>query len=130
MPSVRVLPAEMRVDRVSFSRLPEFTKHTTDTGTYVCAHCTTAVAFRTRNFEKHFDTSFTNLDAFWHNQFTSRRPLQSGEWEAFLDFACPGCGAPVRIIYRAGPEWAMGCHGWQLIEVLEAECWPSGKADA
>jgi predicted RNA-binding Zn-ribbon protein involved in translation (DUF1610 family) len=130
MSTVRILPAETRIDRCEFSRLPEHVVHNTDIGTYKCPHCGSSVEFRTKHFEKHFDSTFTNLDLLWHERFTAKRPVRDSDWESFLDFLCPGCNAPVRIIYRAGPEWAMGCHGWQLVDVVEAESWPNAASDA
>ena len=55
--------------------------------------------------------------------FDRFRPLRPEVWESFLDFHCPQCDAPVRMIYEAGGEWAMGCHSWIVTEVVEVIEW-------
>lgn len=116
----------MRIDRTAFSRLRE---HAADAGSYRCPHCRTDVDLRAADFERRFGSGSTALDPAWQLRFTGRRPLSEDEREAFLDFACRGCGAPFRIIYRAGRGWAMGCLDWEMVDVLEAEVWPSAARD-
>ena len=38
--------------------------------------------------------------------------------EEILEFACPGCEMPIRLIFLAS-EFAMGCYNYQLLEVVE-----------
>jgi hypothetical protein len=123
MSKVNLVPAELRLDRAVFGRVPEATEQVADVGHYFCPHCRAAAEFRTRHFEQHLACANTNLSEPWNERFVAARPLHAEEWESFLDFECPGCRAPVRIIYRAGPEWAMGCHGWHLVDVVEASEW-------
>lgn len=118
---VRIVPAAMRIDRTAFSRLRE---QAADIGSYRCPHCQAGAEFRAADFERRFGSGSTALDPVWQLRFTDKRPLRENEREGFLDFACRGCGAPVRIIYRAGCGWAMGCLDWETAEVLEAEAWP------
>lgn len=56
----------------------------------------------------------------WKARFDEAHPLDARRWESFLDFHCPGCRAPVRLIYEAGAEWAMGVHGWRVTTILES----------
>jgi predicted RNA-binding Zn-ribbon protein involved in translation (DUF1610 family) len=118
--SVRIVPAAERLDRLEFSDEPEYQEHAVHVGSYLCPRCGYNVEFRARNFRDHETARRSNLDAEWRSRFDAARPINLSRWESFLDFHCPGCNAPVRIIYEAGSEWAMGLHPWRLLEVLEA----------
>lgn len=124
MTGVRVVPAGERLDRLEFSDEAEYRDHAVHVGAYCCPRCSFRVEFRTRNFRQHECAKRSNLDPEWHDRFDAARPLELSRWQSFLDFHCPGCKAPVRIVYEPGDEYAMGSHSWQLIEVLEAAEWP------
>lgn len=124
MEAVRIVQAKERMDRLDFSGQVEYTEHVVHIGAYQCPWCNKRVDFLTENFEKHETMNHSNLDAIWRIRFDDARPLESSRWESFVDFHCPGCNAPVRIIYEAGDEWSMGVHSWHLKEVLEAQKWP------
>jgi hypothetical protein len=121
---VRVVPAGDRIDRLEFSEDAEYRDHAVHLGTYCCPRCDSGVEFRTHHFREHEGTKRSNLNAEWRSRFDIARPIEASRWESFVDFHCPGCKAPVRIIYEAGQEYAMGSHPWRLVEVLEAADWP------
>jgi predicted RNA-binding Zn-ribbon protein involved in translation (DUF1610 family) len=82
-----------------------------DTGTvYTCPHCNESVKFYIRDFDKHWDSEFTNLEA---EDF-----IGAPEGKGFLDFYCPKCAAPTTIIFSLS---AGGQHGeyWYTIERVE-----------
>lgn len=121
---VRVVPAGDRIDRLEFSDEAEYREHAVHIGAYCCPRCGWRVEFRARHFREHEGATRSNLDPEWRGQFDAARPFKLSHWESFLDFHCPGCKAPVRVIYEAGQEYAMGAHPWQLLEVLEVAEWP------
>jgi len=117
---VRVVPAGERIDRLEFSDEAEYREHAVHLGTYSCPRCGCGVEFRTHDFRKHEGAKPSNLDPAWRSRFDVARPVDSSRWESFLDFHCPSCKAPVRVIYEAGQEYAMGSHSWHLVEVVES----------
>jgi len=117
---VRAVPARERMDRLEFSGEVEHTEHVVHVGAYECPYCRKQVEFNTDHFRRHENNDFSNLETLWKRLFDQARPLDAKRWESFLDFHCPGCGAPVRLIYEAGAEWAMGVHGWRVTTILES----------
>jgi hypothetical protein len=114
------VPAAERLDRLRFSDEPEYQEHAIHVGSYICPRCRYNIEFRAQNFREHETMRHSNLDPDWRSRFDAARPVNLSRWEFFLDFHCPGCKSPARIIYQAGSEWAMGAHTWQLLEVLES----------
>ncbi len=102
-----------------FSEQEEYIEHAVHVGTYTCPWCGQAVQFRTQHFRKHEKRNPSNLRQEWQTVFNAFRPVSPKGWESFLDFHCPQCDAPVRIIYDAGGEWAMGVHSWVVKEIVE-----------
>lgn len=119
----KIVAADRRLDRTTFSRLPQ---QAADAGRYRCPHCRADSELLAADFERRFGARTSALDPAWQACFTGSRPLREDEREGFVDFACRGCGAPVRIIYRAGQGWSMGCLEWQAVAVLEAEANTTG----
>ncbi len=79
-----------------------------DTGTiYTCPHCNESVHFNIRDFDKHRDGIFTNLQA----QDYQGAP----EGKNFLDFYCTNCATPTTVIFNLSVG---GQHGeyWYTIE--------------
>src|SRR5690242_14693275 len=97
---VRRLPAAERLDRTRFRSEEEYLDHVVQLGAYECPHCGTGVEFQGRHFG--LDVKRAPLSPLWTSTFEAARPL--GDLEAALDFHCPGCAAPVRIIYLRGGE--------------------------
>ncbi len=119
----RVAPGD-RLDRLEFSPRAEYLDHAVHLGAYTCPRCGRAVAFETRHFRDAEHEPSSNLASPWRERFDAARPLDRRRRESFLDFHCPGCGAPVRVVYAPGDEFAMGAHSWRLLEVLKAAEWP------
>jgi hypothetical protein len=125
---VRVVPANERMNRLEFSSQVEWTEHVVHIGQYQCPWCSDYVEFRTQNFQKHEHITYSNLKSPWPKRFSNTRPIKAEKWESFLDFHCPGCAAPVRIIYEPGNEYAMGTHGWRVTEIIETNKWSHNEA--
>jgi hypothetical protein len=123
----RVCP-DQRLDRLEFSPRTESVAHAIDVGAYACPHCGERVEFTTRHFGRHALSTRSNLETEWRERFDAERPLDRSRWESFLDFHCPGCRAPVRIVYESGGEVAMGVHAWRIVEVLESSEAPGAPA--
>lgn len=122
MTAVRTTPAD-RLDRLEFGTRREALDHIVEFGAYRCPHCGSAVEFSSRHFGRQAAPQ-TNLTPSWAERFDELRPLNPQQWESFLDFHCPGCRAPVRIVYAVGQSWAMGAHSWRIVDLLEASSWP------
>lgn len=121
---VRRVAAAERLDRTQFRSDVEYLDHVVQLAGYSCPHCGAGVEFEGRHWRdgRPFGAArAATLDGRWHAAFDADRPLRSGEWA--LDFNCPGCRAPVRIVYElASPE--AKAFDWDLLEVLEAARWP------
>jgi len=121
-----VTPANARVDRVDLSGATEWSDHALQLATYTCPHCKSPAEFSTSTLRKAESYEGSPLGAEWHGQCNEVRPL--GVWEWSLDHRCCGCGCPVRIVFAAGSEFAMGSHAHRLVDVVEmATCSRSGS---
>lgn len=116
-PSVRMVPAGERCDRIIFNPRVEHDDHVIHVGAYRCPHCSSEFEFNTRAL-RHGETREPGAaEGTWDAACRSVRPLADA-WEWFFDFHCPGCRAPVRIIYGHGGDYAMGAHMYELLAVL------------
>ena len=64
---------------------------------YRCPHCGDGVKFTTTDFNRHTGMEHSNLERSDRAEFDRARLLEGDEY--FLDFPCPGCRAPVRVVY-------------------------------
>lgn len=67
------------------------------------------------------------LGTSWHEQCQSVRKLVA--WERGLDFRCPGCDCPVRVVFAAGEEFSMGAHNHRAVDVVERVGCDAGLKD-
>ena len=124
-----VSSAEQRVDRVLFSGRAEADEHKIHLGTYRCPHCRAETEFNTGTLRKAECCDGSPLGAVWHERCESVCGL--GPWQWALDFQCPGCSCPVRIVFQADVEFAMGAHTHRLVHAIEeAECSKSTASHA
>ena len=119
----RVVPAAERLTQTEFSRRREYVDHRVDIGIYTCPHCAFRVQLQTSDLQKHEASEYSNLSQSIDAAIERFRPLRSTRFESFLDFSCPRCGAPVRLVYEPTDEWAMGAHGWRITDIIEARDW-------
>ena len=114
---VRCVSADQRLDRTEFRSEVEYLNHVVQLAAYRCPHCGAEAKFLRRHFD--YLTSAT-IDPGWQAAFDAARALREGE--RALDFLCPGCAAPVRIVYvQMGDNYKT--FDWDLLEVLEAAEW-------
>jgi hypothetical protein len=119
---VRRVAAAERLDRTQFRSDVAYLDHVVQLAGYRCARA--GVEFKGRHWweGRSFGTARPPvLEERWHAAFDADRPLQSREWA--LDFNCPGCRAPVRIVYKLVSDDTKA-FDWDLLEVLEAARWP------
>ena len=121
---VRCVSAGERLDRNEFKREVEYLDHLAQLAAYRCPHCTTEVEF----FSGYFDLGArqAKVDAHWRSQFDVARPLVAFE-EAF-EFYCPGCNAPLRIVYENKYNRSRGVDT-DLLSVLEITQWPIARGE-
>ena len=114
------IDAKERLSRTAFNPGQAFMDHGFQFGIYTCPHCSEAVRITTRDLQDAMGSSSSNLSEVDASQFSKKRPLDSAKWESFLDFYCPGCSSPVRIVYEPW-EFAMGSYGFTVTLVVEAD---------
>ncbi|MCP4536283.1 MAG: hypothetical protein GY832_03980 [Chloroflexi bacterium] len=121
MDLMRVDPRK-RLTRLKFDPRAEAREHTIHLGFYTCPHCRERIRFKTSNFLGHY--AYPKLIAADHAQFDVFRPMRHyGDHgpQAHLDFYCPGCKSPVRIVFKK-IEFAMGAYYAVVTDVIEARC--------
>src|SRR5688572_6869985 len=111
---VRRIAAGERLDRTTFRYEEEYLNHVVQLAAYRCPHCGTGVEFQGRHFGPGVDRA--TVDPRWRSEFDAARPLAT--LEGALEFHCPGCTAPVRIVYaKKGDQYRI--FDADLLEVLE-----------
>ena len=124
---VRRVPAADRLDRVEFRSEEEYLKHTVQLAGYSCPHCHAGVEFEARHLFDGFQGRAVTVDPEWRARFDAARPLLN--LERGLEFYCPGCRAPVRIVYSPLGDLYKS-FDWHLLEVVEVHPWPSPGAQS
>lgn len=120
MKPVLVAP-EARLDRVEFDPGAETREHVIHLGHYTCPRCGKVVEFKTADFRHGFrrsDLTASNLPPEVDRAYSAFRPLDSKLGESCLDFPCPGCQSPVRLIFEPW-EFAMGAYAFTITAIVE-----------
>ena len=112
----RTVSARKRFDATEFDIRSEAWDHTIHLSDYNCPECGHKVRFNSKDFFREHISILTPELVGLIEKF---RPLDKETWEIALDFYCPGCEMPVRVIPRPGEEFAMGCYNWELLKVVE-----------
>jgi DNA-directed RNA polymerase subunit RPC12/RpoP len=100
-------------DKKDFNNYEDFEIY--PTAELQCLNCNNKVSLNFRNLEKHSTSDFTNLseqDAKKIAEFIKAESIEIPN--SFLDYYCPNCGKPIRILYNS---WGGGrhCeHGYEL----------------
>jgi predicted RNA-binding Zn-ribbon protein involved in translation (DUF1610 family) len=121
---VRRVAAAVRLDRTQFRSDVESLDHVVQLAAYSCPHCGAGVEFKGRHWREGRPFGGARPSALedrWQAAFDTARPLDPFEWA--MDFHCPGCGAPVRIVYAQMSDMSK-TSDWDLVEVLEVIRWP------
>lgn len=85
---------------------------------YTCVQCGESISFKTSSFEKHCNLEFSNLraeDNYIFNQFIKTRNLKD---LSFLDFYCPDCDQPTKILFTCGPTGYWGEFFFEIKKAL------------
>ncbi|MBI4375832.1 MAG: hypothetical protein HY549_05210 [Elusimicrobia bacterium] len=112
-------PPDERLDNLIFHPKNQ-SEGSINVGDYTCDACARKVHFTTNDFLKAFGNSKTRLSTQEHEAACRRRPLRKDKGEAFLDFHCPGCRRPVRLVFEP-TEFAMGCYYFTVVALLEGQ---------
>lgn len=83
--------------------------------TYQCPHCGHRIRFKWRNFYKADERSF--LKKFVRQAFDEHTPIIPSAELGFLDFHCPSCQTPARIIFTADDYTKLAFH-FEITKVL------------
>lgn len=116
--SLVCVQASKRMDQLEFDPRIEYSAHAIHIGHYACPMCNAVVEFNTNHFQKHFAQPYSNLAPEIAALMDQFRPCDLHKYESFIDFYCPTCASPVRLIYE-GWEFAMGCYGFTVTDIIE-----------
>ncbi len=113
----RVVDASERFDATHFDPRTEHLQHEICVSNYTCPSCSYRVRFNTHDFgSSRRDDPFTPEQ---RSALDAARPLDVKTWEQCFEFLCPQCSLPVRAVYHADHEFAMGCHTYELLAVAD-----------
>ena len=75
---------------------------------YECDNCNEKISFKTESFKKHCNSEFTNLSINENDHFESFIRANHLTKLSFLDFRCPSCHQPTKILFDGGPSGYWG----------------------
>ena len=85
---------------------------------YICAHCSHQVGFSNDSFSRHCHgerQGISKLPEPCKSIFDQVRPIGD---DFFLDFLCPGCESPVRLVFNYSSEEKPDPRADDYVEVL------------
>lgn len=85
---------------------------------FKCDKCQTEISFRLADLERHCNSEFTNLDADSNSQFAKYIGANDLGRLSFLDFYCPNCEQPTKILFHCGPSGYWGAFYFEIEKVL------------
>lgn len=85
---------------------------------YKCENCRTEISIKTSDFEKYCNSDFTNLNVEENKKFANSVKNQNLTDLSFLDFYCPKCNQPTKILFRGGPSGYWGAFYFDIEAVL------------
>jgi hypothetical protein len=93
---------------------------------YVCPRCGAGVSFRPHDFFRHVPPSNSPFPATvrWRLRLKTRKRRD----RSYLDFACPQCAMPIRIVYEFGVV-GKGMFRASVIRILECPWWPRRRKE-
>ena len=75
---------------------------------YECDNCGEKISFTTASFEKHCNSDDSNLSLEENEQFDRFIRVKRLSKLSFLDFQCPNCRQPTKILFEGGPSGYWG----------------------
>jgi len=109
---------EKRMDGILFNPRRGY-DHEMNVGNYTCPHCSQKIGFTTGNFDDGPGSRKHLLSEEDAKEFDRFRPARKKRWEDSLDFYCPGCNRPVRIIYKLEGEEATKGYRFEVFSIVE-----------
>ena len=109
---------EKRMDGLVFNPLRGY-DHQVNVADYTCPHCSRKIRFTTSNFDDAVRWPEGVLSRDHAREFDRTRPVKKKRWEDFLDFYCPGCRNPVRIIFQVRSVEAMKGYSFEVTDIVE-----------
>jgi len=104
---MKVIEINKVTDKTEFNSQVDFDSH--PSADLKCLNCNTRISITFRDLKKHQHSDFTNLseqDAEKISDFIKENLTQIPN--SFIDYYCPNCGIPTKILYES---WAGGKHG-------------------
>jgi hypothetical protein len=95
---------------------------------FTCENCSDSLSFRSEDFEKHNQSTHTNLlpaDKNIFDEFIKKRKLKNS---SFLDLYCPGCRQATTILFKGGPSGYWGFFEFRISHILVLK--PSQNSNA
>ena len=120
-----VTPAGERIDRTRFHPGEEGPERRFHFGWFVCSHCGHPLRFKASDFQRHMFRGTSALPPELTNAMDEERPLRGDLSEFAVDFECPGCKRPTRLVIEPW-EYAMGGYAFTVHAVVEGR--ESGRA--
>lgn len=112
-----VEPGE-KIDRIIFDPRKEHLEHSIHYGFYSCPECHGKTRFQRTDFLEKSKSKISSRDQDWFDLFLQTKKYEANPTDEFLDFYCPGCHSPVRIIYEAR-EFDMGSYYFTIKYIID-----------
>ena len=85
---------------------------------YTCENCNYKISFKIDSFEKHCNSSFSNLKPEELKLFEIHRSKDKDSDLSFLDFYCPECKQPTYFLFLGGPSGYWGYFSLEIKKLL------------
>jgi hypothetical protein len=104
---MKLVEIDKVTDKTEFNSYVDFETH--PTADLKCLNCQNKISINFSNLKKHQQSDFTNLSEKGAKKITDYIKEKLTEIpNSFLDYYCPNCGIPTKLLYES---WAGGKHG-------------------
>lgn len=110
--------SEHRKDRINPDSRPVYPLDYDLPFEYCCSNCKYIVSIKNTDFEKHSGLKHSNLHITDKNEIDDYLISNQLDKYSFLDFECPKCSLPVRILFESYPGGFCGMT-YEIIHVIE-----------
>jgi DNA-directed RNA polymerase subunit M/transcription elongation factor TFIIS len=95
--------SEYRKDRINSDSRPVYPLDYDFPFEYCCSNCKYVVSIKNTDFEKHSKSKHSNIQIADRNEIEDYLISNQLDKFSFLDFECPKCNLPVRILFESYP---------------------------
>ena len=88
---------------------------------YRCENCGEKISFKTESFKKHCNSEYSNLSSEENEHFDRFMRVKRLTHLSFLDFQCPNCHRPTKILFEGGPSGYWGGFCFKIKATLTLE---------